>query len=105
MTARSLENGVSLIQMFLVRSNAPSLAEIFEQKQQGSSGNFAANGCRGKGRIVRFAAESRGFGWGDTTSARIFAANSVQMQQTGTRRPTDGCGTSPERRHAALADP
>jgi hypothetical protein len=48
-----------------------------------NSSNFAANAGRTKGRLARFAAESLAFQAGATTMTGNFAADFLQMQQTG----------------------
>ena len=57
-----------------------------------SSENFAAKGGSAKSTKAPFAAESLGFVGAAATSPRNFAADPLQMQQTGRRRRTGGCG-------------
>jgi hypothetical protein len=49
MTARSLENGVSPIQMFLVRSSVPSLDEIESTSSKGAAEILLQTDAGGKG--------------------------------------------------------
>jgi hypothetical protein len=56
---------------------------MWSERAAANSSNFAANAGRTKGRLVRFAAESLALADGTATMTGNFAADLLQMQQTG----------------------